>query len=222
MAQVHIEKKSNVTMIAAAVMAAVAAAAGWWYFNSGDESAQAPAVATDASAASAPAEAGASAAPATEPVVAEVPLPAASVAAIQAEQEVANNEINKEVIPPFKGPIKRRPAFISSMEWDMLKGVADQQANPDEGLTRLINTTLFYKQLERWQALHSGADMATRQALAQRLLDDLPQRVTNDDMSIPDVQKLQVELLVDVEPDPKLRASRAQKEAKRLVPPPVK
>jgi hypothetical protein len=216
MAQVRIEKKSNMTVMVAGGLIAVTAIGAWWFSSSeSDSPAPATSAASDAGIPPIPPMA------ASEPAAAEAALPAASVAAIQAEQEAANNEVNKAVIPPLKGTTSSRPAFLSSMEWDMLRGVADAQANPDESLTKLINTTLFYKQLERWQELQSSQDMATRQALAQRLLDDLPQRVTNDDMPIPDVLKLQVELLVDAEPDPKARASRAKSEAKRLVPPPA-
>ena len=137
--------------------------------------------------------------------------------ALQFKQAEAARELDRQPgLPPMKGPITSRPSFVSELEWSMLTSLAQQHATPDKELTRLVNFLRFNKQLESWEALPKTADVAKRQALAAPLLDDLPQRVANEEIDLKTAQKTQLALLLDAEPDVQARAKRAALEAKRL------
>lgn len=138
-------------------------------------------------------------------------------AGLLAQQAAAAKAIeNQPGLKPITGPIKERPAFVSETEWAMLKGIADQNAQPAAELTRLVNKLRFMKQLELWQSLEQSTDTAKRQLLAEQLLADLPQRVANADLDKPEAQKLQASLLKDAVSDEGARKKRAEVEARRL------
>jgi len=145
-------------------------------------------------------------------------MEATLVSEVQAQQEAAAQEILKQPeVKPIVGNVGEKPAFLSQMEWNMLKGVAQQNANPDKELTRLVNFVRFTKQLELWQALPEQTDAAKRQTLANELLADLPQRLMQEEFDLPAAQKLQAELLNDAVQDPQERQARAVQEARRLI-----
>ena len=199
-------KLRSTTVWIAALMAAGAVISGC----SKEKHAQAPASA--ASVASTPSE-----------VAGQAPTAVSSAVASQvmAEQAAVAREVEKQpLIAPIEGPVKERPSFMSDMEWQMVKGVANQQPSPDQALTKLVNSVRYNKQYDTWEALPKTADPAKRQALAEQLLADLPARLLNGEMDLKGAQKSQAALLVDAEPDPKKRLKRAEAEAKRLVEPP--
>lgn len=145
-------------------------------------------------------------------------MEATLVSEVQAQQEAAAQEILKQPeVKPIVGNVSEKPTFVSQMEWNMLKGVAQQQANPEKELTRLVNFVRFTKQLELWQALPEQTDAAKRQILANELLADLPQRLMQEEFDLPAAQKLQAELLNDAVQDPQERQARAVLEARRLI-----
>lgn len=145
-------------------------------------------------------------------------MEATLVSEVQAQQEAAAQEILKQPeVKPIVGNVSEKPTFVSQMEWNMLKGVAQQHANPEKELTRLVNFVRFTKQLELWQALPEQTDAAKRQILANELLADLPQRLMQEEFDLPAAQKLQAELLNDAVQDPQERQARAVLEARRLI-----
>lgn len=153
-------------------------------------------------------------APAVEPVSANMPkdLPAAV-----AQQSAAVNEIKKQpVIKPITGEIKERPAFVSEMEWDMLKSVAQQHATPEKELTRMVNFLRFTKQLELWESLPKSEDATRRQMIANELLEDLPNRVRHGELELADAQGKMRALVQDAELNDKDRARRMTAENTRL------
>lgn len=148
-------------------------------------------------------------------------MEATLVSEVQAQQEAAAKEILKQPeVKPIVGNVSEKPTFLSQMEWNMLKGVAQQHATPEKELTRLVNFVRFTKQLELWQALPEQTDAAKRQTLANELLADLPQRLMQEEFDLPSAQKLQAELLSDAVQDPQERQARAVQEARRLIIPP--
>ncbi|RZI74191.1 MAG: hypothetical protein EOP13_09460 [Pseudomonas sp.] len=204
-----------------AVLAAIVAAGAawaWWYPGHdatlaaapSNEQPVAPSAASDVAVA-----ASASAAASPAPVSSS-----ASAAVLMAKQVEAAKEIERDPgMKPIVGPITERPAFVSELEWQMLKGVAQQKPAPEQELTHLVNHLRFMKQLELWQSLEKSPDLAKRQTLALQLLDDLPQRVASGDLDKASAQKLQADLLKDAVSDPQQRKARAEVEAKRLVEP---
>jgi len=138
-------------------------------------------------------------------------------AALVQQQMLAAKEIERQPdMKPLVGPIKDKPAFVSDMEWAMLQGAAQQHADPQQELTRLVNFLRFNKQLESWEGLPKSADAGRRQVLASQLLEDLPQRVANGEMELKAAQQTQAALLKDAVPDAQVRRQRAAQEARRL------
>jgi hypothetical protein len=118
---------------------------------------------------------------------------------------------------PLRGPIRQRPDFVSPLEWQALTTVAGAHGDSDEELTRLVNRLRFVKQKERWRNLHdAGADPAQRQALAERLLADIPAQVRSGSLDLAGAQRLQLALLGDLIADPDRRLQRFSEEVRRL------
>jgi hypothetical protein len=130
------------------------------------------------------------------------------------EVSVANQQLDSKAIwKPLSGPLKDRPAFASAMEWQMLKGVAERQADPQAELLRLANFLRYTKLLEKWQDLPATADAGMRQALASQLQDDLPDRVRNGEVDAQDARRQAPALLRDAFQD---SAARTKAETKLL------
>lgn len=120
-------------------------------------------------------------------------------------------------VKPIDGPVMERPAFVSPMEWMVLKGTVSQHPHPERELTRMVNFLRFTKQMELLETLPRTAEaQPRRQVLANELLADLPQRLLNDEMPMKDLRETQAMLLQDAEGDPERRQARAQVEARRL------
>jgi hypothetical protein len=225
MTQVRVNSTSSTKWpIALAIVAALAGAAYLWHLSSAPPSpATPPATAQNPNAPAAPA------APETEAGHAAAALSSASeaeFAAIVNEQQAVNQKIAKNpVLEPIVGPVTHQPAFLSDTEWAILTAAAQQQTSPEKALTSLVNAARFNKQLEQWESLSKTAATAaaaadSRQALANQLLDDLPQHVLDGNMDLPAALTLQGSLIVDVVQNPSERKRRAAAEAKRLVLPP--
>lgn len=150
----------------------------------------------------------------------ESTLPAAipkDLPAAAAQQTAAANEIKKQpVVKPITGEIKERPAFVSEMEWEMLKAVSQQHAAPEKELTRMVNFLRFTKQLELWEGMPKSEDPAKRQIVANELLEDLPNRVRNGELELADAQGKMRALVQDAEVSDKDRARRMTAENTRL------
>lgn len=206
MAVIHTEKKPfNLAMPLMAGTAIVAAAGIWWYAQEATPTAVTPITSTAVGTTQA-----------TMPVAETTPPPQVVAQLINDQKATAQQIEAQPQIQPATGTVEERPSFLTDMEWSVLKAVAMQQADPDRALTALVNKVRFTKQLEVWQDLPGTTEASKRQLLANELLQDLPQRLTNEDMDLPGAQKLLTELLQDAEPDEKSRAKRAAKEAKRL------
>ncbi len=211
MAQVHLENNSNMKWIAVAgTVAAVAAAALWWSRAPHPEDAGRV---TDAMPGAS--QAMVSQAPASSTMTA-VQIEA-ETKVLQERQQEAAKELEKEPgMAPIQGPIKDRPAFVSALEWQMLKGVSQQAGDPDRELTRLVNFLRFNKQLELWEGLSQSPDKARRKALAEQLMAELPTRITNGEMDLTEAKRILTGLLNDAEPDAQARSKRAATETARL------
>lgn len=118
--------------------------------------------------------------------------------------------------PPLQGRLTQRPEFVSELEWRVLQSVAERSPDPDAQLTHLVNNLRFMKQLDTWRALPATGDTTQRKALAQALLDGLPDRVKATDFDMAGAKQLQTELIDSLVDNPAERANRAAIEASRL------
>ncbi|MDF1781248.1 MAG: hypothetical protein P1U67_08140 [Alcanivoracaceae bacterium] len=129
--------------------------------------------------------------------------------------EMAGKNIDQ---PEYVGVVSERPDFISPVEWYVVNGVADRSPNPEKELTRLVNNFRFIKQMELWEALSgsTGSEKSKRNEIAEHLLNSLPARLSAQDMDKSQAQRIQLTLLSDLEPDPKIRQKRLAEEARRI------
>ncbi|MFZ5525248.1 MAG: hypothetical protein ACOZE7_01145 [Pseudomonadota bacterium] len=133
------------------------------------------------------------------------------------QSDAAKALAGQPAVKPIDGPVTERPAFVSPMEWMVLRGSVSQHPQPERELTRMVNFLRFTKQMELLETLTRTAEaQRRRQALANELLADLPQRLLNDEMPMKDLRETQTLLLQDAETDPERRQARAQVEARRL------
>lgn len=140
------------------------------------------------------------------------------LAALIAEQVATKQVIEQNPTPsPIKGLVRERPEFVSALEWSVLQEMANQSADPNTTLTRLVNALRFTKQLETWQQLQAEKrDAPKRLSIALALLSDLPKRVEMGDYSLASARQLQDELLQDIAPDAAQRAQLAEQSTKTL------
>ena len=135
---------------------------------------------------------------------------------LAADQLAANQAAARELgVPPITAPLTERPVFVSLIEWNVLKQAASQHPDPDQELVRLVNHLRFAKQWELWKEA-DAARGEQREALAQQLLDEIPQRVANRELDAAYAQQMQMSLLTDLVPDPQERRRRAAEEAARI------
>ena len=116
-------------------------------------------------------------------------------------------------LEPAVAPLTERPEYVSSPEWIILNGVASRHETPDLGLVRLVNLLRFNKQME---ALNKATDDSVRIKLAEAILRQMPDRVSNKEMSIEKAQSIQLSLINTLYTDPEQVRERAAEEAERI------
>lgn len=100
------------------------------------------------------------------------------------------------------------PSDFTRSEWAALKEAMARTENPEQELARVVAYLRFQRGFERWQGLQGGPDAASRRTLAQQLLDGVPERVRQGEISAGEAMLLQTALLVDIEPDDQARQQR--------------
>lgn len=139
------------------------------------------------------------------------------VMVIKAQQDQAAEALARQpVVSRSAAVVTQRPEYVSELEWLMLKGVAQQRANPEQELARMVNFLRFNKQMELWQSLAGNPDATRRSSLATELLLDLPERVSHGDLALKDASEMVPGLVNDVVADPHARAARVGQETARL------
>lgn len=109
--------------------------------------------------------------------------------------------------------INERPDYISPAEWLMLTSVAKQKKNADEELVRLVNLVRFNKQLELLKKTPSDEE---RVVLTEAVLNQLPARIQNKEMSVERAQSVQLQLIENLYTNQDDIRARAAKEAQRI------
>ncbi|HCT41007.1 MAG TPA: hypothetical protein DF427_07520 [Moraxellaceae bacterium] len=140
-------------------------------------------------------------------------ITAASIQKINADQAVLQTTENAT----SDKLITAKPDYVSDIEWQVLQGVAQQHAEPDKELTRLVNKLRFTKELELWHTMEASAGNTRHTALANRLIHEIPERVASKDMDVFEARKLQEILLEATINDPDVLHQRIDSEARRLM-----
>lgn len=139
-----------------------------------------------------------------------------------AAASIQKTKTDKAVLQATENPtndklITAKPDYVSDIEWQVLQGVAQQHAEPDKELTRLVNKLRFTKELELWHTMEASAGNTRRTALANRLILEIPERVASKDMDVFEARKLQETLLKATISDPDVLRQRIDSEARRLM-----
>lgn len=118
-------------------------------------------------------------------------------------------------------PANQRPAFLTEQEWSALQEALRNTPNREKEQARIVEYLRFQKQFQLWQSMHDSPDTAKRHEIASDLLNGVPQRLANREMSAGEAELMQAALLEDLIPDPQQRAARLATEKQRLIVPPT-
>ena len=138
------------------------------------------------------------------PVVAADEAPTPKPAAHAAAPQVVDTAL---LVPP-KIMDDGRPSDFSPEDWAALKEAMSKTPNPRAELARVIKYLRFQKGFEQWQSLQDGMDVAKRHHLAERLLEQVPERMKQGEMTYGEAFMLDQALLADIEPNAELRKQR--------------
>jgi hypothetical protein len=103
-----------------------------------------------------------------------------------------------------------RPSDFSPEDWAALKDAMAKTPQPAAELDRVVKYLRFQKGFEQWQSLQGSADTAKRRQLAQLLLDQVPERLQQSEVTFSEAQMLQMALVADLEPSEGLRKQRLE------------
>jgi len=103
-----------------------------------------------------------------------------------------------------------RPSDFSVEDWAALKSAMAKMPEPEAELERVVKYLRFQKGVAQWQSLQDGSDLAKRKQLAERLLDQVPERLTQSELTFGEATLLQAALMTDLEPSEELRRQRLE------------
>ena len=104
-----------------------------------------------------------------------------------------------------------RPSDFTPEDWAALKDAMSKTPNPRTELERVVRYLRFQKGFEQWQKLQDGPDVATRHQLAARLLEQVPERMSQGELMMGEAQMLQAALLADLEPNEDVRKQKLER-----------
>lgn len=94
-----------------------------------------------------------------------------------------------------------RPTDFSPEDWSALKEAMAKTPNPRAELERVVKYLRFQKGFEQWQSLQDGPDVLARRKLAEKLLEQLPERLKQAEVTYGEALLLQEALMKDIYPD---------------------
>ncbi|MBC7699078.1 hypothetical protein [Aquabacterium sp.] len=106
-----------------------------------------------------------------------------------------------------------RPADIDPKEWQQLVDALRNHPQRDQELKRLVGYLRFKRDMDKWTALKDQPNALERAQVGQRILDALPVRFANQEVTGPEALMLQAAIYADMIPDEAQR--RPMEEAAR-------
>jgi hypothetical protein len=94
-----------------------------------------------------------------------------------------------------------RPTDFEEQEWKTLKDAVATTPNSTAELQRISTYMRFQRGFEQWQALHDSPDVETRNALGQKLMAALPERLTNQEVTFDEALMICAALANDIAPN---------------------
>lgn len=109
-----------------------------------------------------------------------------------------------------------RPADFTPEDWAALKEAMAKTPNPKAETERVVKYLRFQRAFEQWNNLKDSPDVAHRQELAKRLLEQVPERMRNGETTMGEALMLTTALWSDLEPNELVRKQRID-EAKAIL-----
>lgn len=94
-----------------------------------------------------------------------------------------------------------RPADISPQDWRQLVDSVRNHPQHDQELQRLLGYLRFKRDMDRWEALKDQPNALERAQVGQRILDALPVRFANQEVTEAEALTLQSAIYADMIPD---------------------
>jgi len=94
-----------------------------------------------------------------------------------------------------------RPADIDPQEWQRMVDSVRNHPQRDQELQRLLGYLRFKRDMDRWTALKDQPNALERAQVGQRILDALPVRFANQEVTGPEALMLQAAIYADMIPD---------------------
>jgi len=111
--------------------------------------------------------------------------------------------------PPAAAPLTaeqsshdpERPADIDAKQWQQLIDAVRNHPQRDRELMRLVGFTRFKRDVDQWTAMKNLANGLERAQVGQRILDALPVRYANREVTASEALALQSAIYADMIPD---------------------
>lgn len=105
---------------------------------------------------------------------------------------------------------------MSAVDQAAISQAMSKQPDGQKQLQRVTTFLKFQRDFERWQGMQDAADPAPRHALAKHLMDILPDRVSQAEVTLPEATLICAMLLNDLEPDEAARNTKNEACKQRL------
>ena len=109
-----------------------------------------------------------------------------------------------------------RPSDFSAQEWAALKEAMKESDQPEAELKRVVAYLRFQKRFGQWQALRESPDVNLRRLVAASLIEQVPERLAEGEVTMGEAQLLLGALWADLEPDESRRRQRIDEGIKIL------
>jgi hypothetical protein len=99
-----------------------------------------------------------------------------------------------------------RPSDFSQDDWQALQETVGKGPNGEAELKRVTAYLRFQRGFEQWQAMQETSSAQDRKALAEQLLQAVPERLQRSEVNIGEALMIATALYVDLEPDEAARS----------------
>ncbi len=137
------------------------------------------------------------------------PVPVSKVAAVPEVAKPAT-KIDSALLVAPKVMEDGRPSDFTPEDWAALKEAMSKTANPRSELERVVKYLRFQKGFEQWQSLQDSPDVTTRHQLARRLLEQIPERLKQAELTMGEALMLESALWADLEPNEDIRKQKLE------------
>lgn len=134
-----------------------------------------------------------------------------AMGASSADEAVAREALKEPVVLS-----DGRPADFSAQEWSALKEAMKQSSQPEVELKRVVAYLRFQKRFDQWQGLRDSPDIGLRRQVASSLVEQVPERLKEGEVTMGEAQLLLSALWSDLEPDESRRRQRIEEGIKIL------